>query len=347
MTKKVAVRWNNYDKLMLGVSLYNTMVPVRPFHYKISPVYAFDSNQLTGSGQISYTFFKNTERIRALRLGLYAKTYNYNQSLNYTCLSPTINIDFRKKYARSPNRHSLRIRNVYVDREQPSYGNDGIVVQLENSRYGVLDLRYVWDHTDVLRPFSFTVDQQISSDFGRLSAEMEYRIMMSNKNRFSLRFFAGTMLWNSNRSSESFYNFGMSGTQDYLFDYYFFGRSDTSGILSQQFFTTEGGFKTQISSFSDQYILSTNLRLPVWKILGLYADLGYNGGSNKSTLQRELWFYGSGIKLRLIEDFFEIYFPLIDQDGWKFVGNYAVHIRFVMDLINIDHMVRKASRSFY
>jgi hypothetical protein len=341
-----AIRWNNYDKLMLGISLYNTHLPVRPFQYKITPVYAFGSRQISGNGQIAYTLFTDEHWIRALRFGLYGQSYQYAPGLNYTRLSPTINIDFRKAYPRSPHRHSLRLRNVYVDRELPSYGEDGVLVLLNPSRYGVLDIRYRWENTEYLRPFTLSVDQQISTDFGRLSAELEYRIMLPNKNRLSMRFFAGVFLWNEYPAGNSFYNFGMSGTQDYLFDYYFLGRSDTTGIWSQQFFITEGGFKARTSSFSNQFILSGNLRLPLWKFIGLYADLGYSGASNELLTNNSRWYYGSGIEIRFIEDFFEIYFPLVDQSGWMSNGNYAEQIRFVLDL-DLDNILAKATRGWY
>ena len=70
--------------------------------------------------------------------------------------------------------------------------------------------------------------------------------------------YAGTFLYNTNNTQN--YNFGVSRVNDYLFDYAVYARSDTTGILSQQYIMAQGGFKSFVTpSESNQWLATTNL----------------------------------------------------------------------------------------
>ncbi|MBT8321440.1 MAG: hypothetical protein KJO90_07200, partial [Eudoraea sp.] len=60
-----------------------------------------------------------------------------------------------------------------------------------------------------------------------------------------------------------------------------------------------------------------------------YGDAGFI--KNKNTNTR--FVYDSGIRLNLVTDYFELYFPLYSNNGWEIAQpNYEERIRFVVTL---------------
>ena len=52
---------------------------------------------------------------------------------------------------------------------------------------------------------------------------------------------------------------GMTGSQDYLFDYNYLGRSESTGLFSQQYIQAEGGFKSKLNNpFANQWMTTIN-----------------------------------------------------------------------------------------
>ena len=52
--------------------------------------------------------------------------------------------------------------------------------------------------------------------------------------------------------NSSYFDFALDHPTDYLFQYNYIGRSETTGIYSQQFIPAEGGFKSQFDNpYSD------------------------------------------------------------------------------------------------
>ena len=118
--------------------------------------------------------------------------------------------------------------------------------------------------------------------------------------------------------------------KDYLFRYNYFGRSENDGIFSQQTVMAEGGFKSiHNPSSANDYLLATNLTLGVWKWVEAYADLGLV--KNRNTKAKS--FFGSGIRLNMVPDYLEIFFPVYGSDGFAFDETpYEQKIRFILTL---------------
>ena len=73
----------------------------------------------------------------------------------------------------------------------------------------------------------------------------------------------------------NFFDFALDRPTDYLFQYQYLGRSEQSGIYSQQFIFAEGGFKSKfIDPFSDDLMISINAGVGLWKWLEGYLDFG-------------------------------------------------------------------------
>lgn len=334
--------YNAYDQFLLGLNLSNRSILVqKPFEYTIVPEYSTGTGKLTGTASAAYNWITPKNHFfRHIRLGVYSRYNHYDQDLAYYRISPSLNLRIRKRYPRSPYIQSLRLRGVILNREV-----DPSVVEtqsnVETASYTVINANYRLEYTSLLRPTIFRFHVEAAEQFSKIFAEYDQRWMLPNKKWLILRAFAGGFLSNklaAQGQKDNFYSLGLSGTPDYLFDYYFIGRSDQSGIWSRQFFTTDGGFKSETQAFADSYLLSTNLSVPFYGPFGAFADVA---------LSEEQYYWDYGVRLALLTDFLEIYLPIQNQDrNFYSEPNYLSNARFVLDL-NLGNIINRVRRGFY
>jgi hypothetical protein len=211
-----------------------------------------------------------------------------------------------------------------VNREQNINATDPDFIE----NYSVFDAKYYNTKTDIINHFSIMSDLQISSSFGKAAVELEYRKLFEDNRQVNLRLFAGKFLYNN--SNSDFYSFAVDRPTDYLFDYNFYGISESTGFFSQQFIMAEGGFKSKLNTkFANQWITTFNGSFNVWNWIEVYGDIGLI----KNSQNAEKFIYGSGIRLNLVTDYFELYFPVYSNNGWEISQNqYKEKIRFVITL---------------
>lgn len=343
--KKTQINWlpslkyNAYDGVLLGMVFYNkTLLPKR-WEYRIGPEYSTNTGQLTGMGSIKYYHPLSSGWLQAFNVGLYGKYFHYDENLAYRRLSPGMNLYIRKSSPRSTVQQSIRLRGVSVQRElRPE---DALKPVTEtNADYFITDLRYRREEQDILAPSFLEADLQVSSRFTKVSASFRQRFMLPNRQWLGIRVFAGAFVHNIQPEGQPFFAFGMSGTQDYLYDYSFIGRSDSSGIWSQQFFISDGGFKTSTQVYSDTWLASVSANVPIWKGIGLFGDMGYAGRQ-----QQLYWDYG--IRLCIVPDFLEFYFPIQSNLTTHITQpNYISQVRFILNL-DQDDIIQRARRGWY
>ena len=75
---------------------------------------------------------------------------------------------------------------------------------------------------------------------------------------------------------------------------------------------------------------TANVSTTIWKYIEAYGDMGLvkNKGINP------VFVYDSGIKVDLVTDFFELYFPVYSSLGWEIgQGDYdqRIRIKFTID----------------
>ena len=155
--------------------------------------------------------------------------------------------------------------------------------------------------------------------------------------------FAGTFIYNDERDND-YFSFALDRPTDYLFDYNYYGRSQASGLFSQQIIPAEGGFKSQLQpEFANQWITTFNANTNIWKWIFAYGDLGLV----KSKGQNAKFLYDSGIRVSLVQDYFEFYFPVYSNLGWEIADdNYDQKIRFIVTL-DINTLLRLFTRQWY
>ena len=56
LTFSPAIGWNNYNKYLLGIALYNGIIFKQPIEYAFIPMYSFGSQELNGTGRIAFNF---------------------------------------------------------------------------------------------------------------------------------------------------------------------------------------------------------------------------------------------------------------------------------------------------
>ena len=96
---------------------------------------------------------------------------------------------------------------------------------------------------------------------------------------------------------------------------------------NEQIIITEGGFKSMLETpFANQWMTTANFSTSIWRYIQFYGDVGLV----KNKFSSANFVYDSGIRLNLVEDYFEIYLPLYSNRGWE-VGqpNYDQRIRFM------------------
>jgi hypothetical protein len=157
------------------------------------------------------------------------------------------------------------------------------------------------------------------------------------------RFFIGKFLNHRSRQT-NFFDFNLNRPQDYLFRYNYFGRSEDKGFYSQQIVMAEGGFKsTHSRATANDYLLSANITLGLWKWIEAYGEIG----SLKNIREKVYTFFGSGIRFNIIPDYLELYFPFLSSNGWEInQENYERKIRFVLTL-NSKQFISLFSRRWF
>ena len=192
---------------------------------------------------------------------------------------------------------------------------------------------------DIIKEFRYNFGLEVAQNFSKVTADIRYRSLSTSDTQLDFRLYAGTFL--SNRTEGDFFSFGLDRANDYLFQLNYFGRSEDSGIYSQQYIIAEGGFKSKLPTrFADQYMVSLNSSFGLWRWVEFYNDVAFLKNKNNP-----IYFaYNNGIRFNFVHNIFEIYFPLYSNNGWE-IGQNAYHekIRFTFtgNLSSIYNFIRR------
>lgn len=359
--------WNNYNKWMLGFAFYNSIAPQKKFEFALMPMLSYSTKDFAGYGRATYNIFPNSSLFQQVSLGLTTTRYSYINDptdLNFNKVAPEVAIKFKKSYARSPYTHTLRYRNINIfkDYYKGNYQVDPPVYSRDPIYLNFNDITYGFSKTNAIQPVDIHVNFQNGGErvFGSktiiekmmklsLTAKYSYNFKVKSKG-VDVRFFAGTFIGTTDNGAGP-YRFRLSGQrgyQDYLFDNIFLGRSETSGILANQFTETDGGFKyySPIGQTS-KWLTAVNIKSSIGNLklpLKVYADIGTTADNG---LNNEKFLYNAGLCISLMENVFEIYFPVLMSQDFKDYEKandlkYQETIRFTLNLnlLNPFDMVR-------
>lgn len=318
------IEWNNYDKIQLGITASNKTILPQIWTYKIKPQYSTGENSITGVFNASYNIYPNHGWFRQIRLTAGTSYQHYNKGLAYKSYAVGSSFSFTKS-PRSLVNKSVSTSYQHIDRELPL---DATPEELELKDYKLYNLGYNYWNPGIIHETKALVNFQISNRFSKVYGEFYWRWKFAKNKRLAVRVFGGTFV-NHSLENSNYFDFGLDRITDYTFDYPLLGRSETSGLLSQQFVLAEGGFKSNFHVQADQYMYTMNLEYPIWKILDFYGDMGVY----KNKLQPTKFVYDSGFRVRVIPDFLELYLPIQSSLGFEpTLGAYHERIRFMLNL---------------
>lgn len=331
------IRFNNtYDKFLFGVNFKNQSFFDQKFLYSFTPLYSSGTGKLTGSGAISYSFLPAESIVRSLTFGVSGSYFHYDYNLAYRKLSAFSNLNFRKN-PRSTVSRGLAFSYNYFERDL----SPAMIANKDYDKYNLWSLGYGYSDSQMIHEKSLSISTQGMEDFNKITAEGFYRWEFAPKQKLSLRLFAGYFVRNDTRNN--MFNYGISRVSNYSFSYTLLGESANSGILSQQFILADGGFKSFLPGSVNQWITSFNVDSSVWKIFHVYADAGFYKNKNHPT--QFIW--DSGIKVRVIPDFLEVYFPVQSSLGFEpSFKDYAKRIRYTL-VLNLSSIINAARRGWY
>ena len=315
--------YNLYNGLSPGFRFHNKTILDKPFIFDVNPTYSSITQSLIGSFSFGINQNRRESNWYNIRYSFSGSFMHYAPDAAYMKLNPSMSIRFREDDFRDNHKQLIMIRNVFVNRER-----NALTTVAESENFSVFNIKYFNTNTEVIKHFNFISDVQLSNTFGKTSVELSYRRLFNDNRQINIRFFAGSFLYRNTDSD--FFSFGLYRPTDYLFDYNFYGRSETSGLFSQQFVEAEGGFKSKLSTpLANEWIATTNVSFNVWNWVEIYGDLGFV----KNRFQKEVFVYDNGIRLNLVTDYFELYFPVYSNNGWEIAQpNYQEKIRFIVTL---------------
>lgn len=322
------LEYNNiYDGVTLGLKVYNRSALRKPFDYRIQPKYSTRSRSLTGSATFSYNKYIENRDLYRIYFGIGGKYSSYAEDLFFRVITPTISFSFRDDNDFRSNKASL-LNFRYLDITRDSDINN--IVDNDDPDYRVFNIRYLNSNRELLNVSQWFTDFQLSKEFGKLSFNYTYRKLFENNRQLDFRIFTGVFLYNNTDIDNDFFSFALDRPTDYLFDYNYLGRSETTGIFSQQIIIAEGGFKSKLETpFANQWITTINASTSIWQYIHAYGDIGLV--KNKAISPKLV--YDSGIRLSLVQDYFEVYFPIYSNLGWEIAQpNYDQKIRFQITL---------------
>ena len=313
------IGYNFYDGLILSIKLHNKPIIKRNLEFKFSPGYAFKSNMINGSFSFLYNQFFEDTSIYKMSYGIAGNTLQYAPELSYSSLIPYIDLQFKRKSLRDATRESVGAKIIHINKEISPFDNE-----TEQDNYNVLSLSYNYIDPNIIEETRYNFSTEFAKNFSKISADFRYRKLTSSDAQLDFRVFAGAFIHNNSKGD--YFSFGLDRANDYLFELNYYGRSEASGIFSQQYIITEGGFKSKLPTrFADQYMLSLNSSIGIWRWMEFYNDVAFLKNKN----ERLFFGYENGIRFNFVHNIFEIYFPLYSNNGWEISQQaYPQKIRF-------------------
>lgn len=317
------VEFNLYDGISPGIRFNNKSILNKPFTFSATPMYSSNTGKFVGKATfLVEDNIRDEGKLYRIRYLLRGSLFHYAQDATYTDIVPTIQFLFRDKNLRVNKNEFIQLRQVYIDREKSAFINKN------TENYNIFNAKYGNFQSEGTKHFSISNDLQISSKFGKVATELHYRKLFENNRQISLRFYAGAFIFNS--SNSDFFSFGLDRPNDYMFDYNLLGRSETTGIYSQQYVYGEGGFKSKLDTrYANQWITTVNGTFNIWNWIQIYGD----AGMLKNKYDKVKFVYDSGLHFNLVPDYFELFLPVYSSNGFSLNdANYGQQIRFVVTL---------------
>jgi len=318
------VEFNIYDGIALGMRINNKSMLNKPFTFNMTPMYSSNTGSIVGKfSAFVDDNIREKGKLYNIRYMISGSRFHYTKDAFYTNFVPVVQFKFRDENLRVNKNEFIQLRQIYVNRDKSPF-----VTDTNTENYNIFNAKYGNYQSEGTKHFSLLNDLQIANSFGKISTEIHYRKLFENNRQISFRFFAGAFMYRS--VNTDFFSFGLDRPNDYMFDYNLLGRSETTGIYSQQYVYAEGGFKSKLDTrFANQWMTTINGTFNIWNWIQVYGD----AGMLKNKYDNAKFVYDSGLHLNLVPDYFELFLPVYSSNGFALDDvNYGQQIRFVVTL---------------
>ena len=328
------VTYNLYDGISPGFNLLNKGLKNKLFNYELFTQYASKEETLVGSLNLRYQLNNELKDNFSTIFNLSYTSNHYKENLRYQVFSPSVRINFRdNKNLRSKVKKSLSLSLFSVNKDTNIQNNNLL------DKYSIYNLGYYYSDIGIIKYLKSSVNTEFSNNFGKINLVFDFRRLLKSNRQLQARIYLGKFFWNNDQFDNFNYNLGRSG--GYLFLNNYLGRSESTGLLSQQFIMAGGGFKSFFKDpTTNNFMLASNLNIGIWKWIEGYLDMGML----KDTNEDSRYFYGTGLRLNLLPDFFELYFPISSSNGFELNDyRYKNKIRFIVSY-NLESLGKLFSR---
>ena len=328
------VTYNLYDGVSPGINLLNKGLKNKLFNFEIFTQYASKEEALVGSLNLKYQLNNELKDNYSTIFNLFYTSNHYKENLRYQVFSPSVRVNFRdNKNLRSKVKKSISLSLFNVNKDTDIQNNNLL------DKYSIYNLGYYYSDIGIIKYLKSSINTEFSDNFGKVNFVFDYRRLLKSNRQLQARVYLGKFFWNNDQFDDFNYNLGRSG--GYLFLDNYLGRSESTGLLSQQFIMAGGGFKSFFKDpTTNNFMLSTNLNIGIWKWVEGYLDLGML----KDSKEDSRYFYGTGLRLNLLPDFFELYLPISSSNGFELNDfRYRNKIRFIVSY-NLESLGNLFSR---
>lgn len=366
------VGWNNNDKWMLGLGLWNSTLPTPCLEYVFAPMYSIATSNLSGQGSLGWNMYPDAGPFDRIRLSETVSQYTYTHfdlstgldeittfDPQFTRLQTKLELDLHQKQLRKKTLQTITLRNVLIREEDRlfAYDMNGDLIESLDESYMVFEAGYRIKRSTKLFPQQLDVVLAANGDFGRIDFTYETLVHYPRMEKgIGVRVFAGAFLTGDPFDTRFNYTLaGGSSAFDPMYDDIFLGRNTTNGFVSNQIRNTMGFFKVPVfdyQSTSDTYLTAMNLQFAIPKvpIVELFADVAYMPSMLIEGSEGDSWSriqYDAGVMVSLPLDIFAVYFPLVMSEDLSNTfaedAAYTEKISFMLNLNrgNVFELMRK------
>lgn len=359
--------WNNYNEFLLGTVIYNSVIPFRNFEYYLAPLYGFGDKTINGNGLVKYSIYPEGSPFQEIRMSSNYRKFSYSEDtyraasgnletdlFAYQRFSPSLTFQFRKPHPRSSIQQAIKAEAVHLWEETVKYNLEASPVFAKKSTLysDFYRLNYSYKDRRAVDPWNFVLQTEANKNVFKAEMELNYRISYKVKGRGAdIRVFGGYTFDDKVNGANGFFlsdRNGVRGSNDYAYDEWYFGRTETEGFLFQQMALRQGAFKvyTPFGAYRS-WIFAVNLQaeLPMPLPIRFYADIGTTENL-KSDLKKVYdlnasFSYNAGICFSLAKNVIDVYFPLLLSEEIKKYQDankikYKEQIRFVFNIARLN-----------
>lgn len=350
-----AIGYNVYDGFSAGLLFHNITWPENRFRFILAPMFGFESATPNGAGSVGYVWHPR-QTFQEIMLQADVKSFHYGKTstnipttkfARYLKIAPALHLTLPRASPLSPVTRTLTLKGFAISEDYFNYYLDPADNLYKPERktgqqhYG--QVRYRHEHDRTFNPFSYEVEGHGGNEFIKISAEGKIRIdYHAPKKSLYVRAYAGKFFLTGGHllaASRYYLNSTFTGSNDYLYEDTYTGRSEQDGFGARQISTREGGMKIPTPFYasplgrSDDWLVALNLKtdLPLRQLpVRLYLDVAGFADAGKLNPSGNKVLFNGGLELHFW-DMLYVYVPLVMSQDYQ---------EYVKSILGKDHFFK-------